>query len=101
MFLDGTKALDTPVIQTFWRRRPGAAVPSPSAAQLPRATLLRPSGRASTRSHIMSRRGDAGTVTRAVLPAAGVVQLVEYMIRNQQVRGSSPRAGSNVINKLA
>ena len=53
------------------------------------------------RSHIMSRRGDAGAVTRAVLPAAGVVQLVEKMIRNQQVRGSSPRAGSNIINYLA
>ena len=53
------------------------------------------------RSHIMSRRGDAGAVTRAVLPAAGVVQLVEQMIRNQQVSGSSPLAGSNIINKLA
>ena len=94
MFLDGAKALDRPVTQTFWRHRPSAAVPSPSAAQLPRATLLRPSGRGSMRSHIMSRRGDAGAVTRAVLPAAGVVQLVEQMIRNQQVSGSSPLAGS-------
>ncbi len=31
---------------------------------------------------------------------AGVAQLVEQLIRNQQVRGSSPRAGSNEINIL-
>ena len=31
---------------------------------------------------------------------AGVAQLVERLIRNQQVRGSSPRAGSNSINRL-
>jgi hypothetical protein len=29
---------------------------------------------------------------------AGVAQLVERLIRNQQVRGSSPRAGSNNFN---
>ena len=43
-------------------------------------------------------RGDARVVR--VLPEAGVAQLVEQLIRNQQVRGSSPRVGSNVINKL-
>ena len=31
---------------------------------------------------------------------AGVAQLVEQLIRNQQVRGSSPRAGSNSYNDL-
>ena len=29
-------------------------------------------------------------------PKAGVAQLVEQLIRNQQVSGSSPLAGSNV-----
>ena len=28
---------------------------------------------------------------------AGVAQLVEQLIRNQQVRGSSPRAGSKLV----
>ena len=28
---------------------------------------------------------------------AGVAQLVEQLIRNQQVRGSSPRAGSKIL----
>jgi hypothetical protein len=31
---------------------------------------------------------------------AGVAQLVEQLIRNQQVRGSSPRAGSKFPGKL-
>ena len=31
---------------------------------------------------------------------AGVAQLVEQLIRNQQVSGSSPLAGSNVFNEL-
>jgi hypothetical protein len=31
----------------------------------------------------------------AVPPGAGVAQLVEQLIRNQQVAGSSPIAGSN------
>ena len=31
---------------------------------------------------------------------AGVAQLVEQLIRNQQVRGSNPRAGSNKIKDL-
>ena len=31
---------------------------------------------------------------------AGVAQLVEQLIRNQQVSGSSPLAGSNIINNL-
>ena len=31
---------------------------------------------------------------------AGVAQLVEQLIRNQQVNGSSPFAGSNTINNL-
>jgi hypothetical protein len=30
---------------------------------------------------------------------AGVAQLVEQLIRNQQVRGSSPRAGSKFLTK--
>ena len=34
-----------------------------------------------------------GTVR--ILPPAGVAQLVEQLIRNQQVIGSSPIAGSN------
>jgi hypothetical protein len=32
---------------------------------------------------------------------AGVAQLVERLIRNQQVRGSSPRAGSKILNESA
>jgi hypothetical protein len=32
---------------------------------------------------------------------AGVAQLVEQLIRNQQVAGSSPIAGSNFPNKKA
>ena len=32
---------------------------------------------------------------------AGVAQLVERLIRNQQVRGSSPRAGSTFLGKLS
>ena len=32
---------------------------------------------------------------------ADVAQVVEQLIRNQQVRGSSPRVGSNNINRLA
>jgi hypothetical protein len=32
---------------------------------------------------------------------AGVAQLVEQLIRNQQVRGSSPRAGSKTLTNLA
>jgi hypothetical protein len=32
---------------------------------------------------------------------AGVAQLVERLIRNQQVRGSSPRAGSNISNQIS
>ena len=31
---------------------------------------------------------------------AGVAQLVEQLIRNQQVTGSSPVAGSNLFNNL-
>jgi hypothetical protein len=42
-------------------------------------------------------RNRPGVVPLAVVPAAGVAQLVEQLIRNQQVRGSSPRAGSNKI----
>jgi hypothetical protein len=34
------------------------------------------------------------------LPIAGVAQLVEQLIRNQQVIGSSPIAGSKDTNKL-
>ena len=38
---------------------------------------------------------------KSALPArAGVAQLVEQLIRNQQVSGSSPLAGSNSINNL-
>ena len=44
-------------------------------------------------------------VARVFRPAtsrqAGVAQLVEQLIRNQQVRGSSPRAGSNFPRKLS
>ena len=32
---------------------------------------------------------------------AGIAQLVEQLIRNQQVAGSSPAAGSNNFNKLS
>ena len=32
--------------------------------------------------------------------SAGVAQLVEQLIRNQQVRGSSPRAGSNFLHNF-
>ena len=32
---------------------------------------------------------------------AGVAQLVEQLIRNQQVLGSSPSAGSNCFSKLS
>ena len=41
-------------------------------------------------------RNRPGVVPLAVVPAAGVAQLVEQLIRNQQVRGSSPRAGSKI-----
>src|SRR2546428_2304555 len=34
------------------------------------------------------------------LPRAGVAQLVEQLIRNQQVRGSSPRAGSSFPQQI-
>ena len=33
-------------------------------------------------------------------PQAGVAQLVEQLIRNQQVIGSSPIAGSNISSKI-
>jgi hypothetical protein len=37
---------------------------------------------------------------RWITPEAGVAQLAEQLIRNQQVIGSSPIAGSNQINHL-
>ena len=40
------------------------------------------------------------TRVSASRPHAGVAQLVEQLIRNQQVSGSSPLAGSNKINNL-
>ncbi len=42
-----------------------------------------------------------GTIDASrAFPPAGVAQLVEQLIRNQQVIGSSPIAGSNVFNNL-
>jgi hypothetical protein len=40
-----------------------------------------------------------GSRRRALSCLAGVAQLVEQLIRNQQVRGSSPRAGSKITSK--
>jgi hypothetical protein len=40
-----------------------------------------------------------GSRRRALSCLAGVAQLVEQLIRNQQVRGSSPRAGSKILTK--
>ena len=40
---------------------------------------------------VTGRANISGSESR---PFAGVAQLVEQLIRNQQVRGSSPRAGS-------
>ena len=40
------------------------------------------------------------SVKLGISPEAGVAQLVEQLIRNQQVVGSSPTAGSNECNKL-
>ena len=42
----------------------------------------------------------AGSVTLTVSPEAGVAQLVEQLIRNQQVVGSSPTAGSNFPQQI-
>ena len=87
MFLDGAKALNTPVTQTFWRRRPGVAVPSPSAAQPPRATPRGPVAGGNAISYFESaqRRRNRNPCSAS---CRHVVQLVEQMIRNQQVRGS-------------
>jgi hypothetical protein len=43
----------------------------------------------------MRRHLTSGCVKLNVSPEAGVAQLVEQLIRNQQVIGSSPIAGSN------
>ena len=48
---------------------------------------------------IHPRIRNPAVVPLAVVPAAGVAQLVEQLIRNQQVRGSSPRAGSKSPRK--
>ena len=40
------------------------------------------------------------SATRRFREHAGVAQLVEQLIRNQQVSGSSPLAGSNRLNNL-
>jgi hypothetical protein len=36
----------------------------------------------------------------AALQSAGIAQLVEHLIRNEEVRGSNPRAGTSQIKKL-
>ena len=46
------------------------------------------------------RHRPAGEIEWGFLACAGVAQLVEQLIRNQQVLGSSPSAGSNKINDL-
>ena len=40
------------------------------------------------------------SVKLVIYPEAGVAQLVEQLIRNQQVIGSSPIAGSNISAQI-